>query len=132
MSSYRGRRQSNYGGRTFKRSLQPTRATHARSNELRLVGGRWAINGQQSTLESHVEAAKVRALDTFEKPEQAKSLDLEKLATEVPDVNNPNKINYWTEREGYMIYLEGWCDKCFAGTGIGKYETQKKLTTQKT
>ncbi len=51
----------------------------------------------------------------------------ESLAAEVPDVDDPNLINYWKTVDDRQIYLEGWCDKCFAGTGIGKYETQAKI-----
>lgn len=52
---------------------------------------------------------------------------LEKLAMEVPDVDDPREINYWREIEDRVYYIEGWCEQCYAGTGLGSYETEKKI-----
>jgi hypothetical protein len=57
----------------------------------------------------------------------AARIDLQALAEEVPDVNNPSRINYWKTVDDKQVYLEGWCNRCFAGTGIGEYETQEKI-----
>lgn len=44
---------------------------------------------------------------------------VKKIVSEVPDVDDPAKINYWlTKDDDYKVYLEGWSDKCLAGTGF--------------
>lgn len=53
------------------------------------------------------------------------------LASEVPDVDDPRLINYWKIVDDKQVYIEGWCSKCFAGTGLGEYETQGKLNYAK-
>lgn len=47
---------------------------------------------------------------------------LRELIDEVPDVDDPIQINYWLRRGDEEIYLEGWCDRCLAGTGFPKME----------
>ncbi|MFQ6064277.1 MAG: hypothetical protein ACE5L6_02260, partial [Candidatus Bathyarchaeia archaeon] len=56
-----------------------------------------------------------------------RQIDLRALANEVPDVDDPARINYWKTIDNKQIYLEGWCDKCYAGTGIGYYQTDAKI-----
>lgn len=48
--------------------------------------------------------------------------ELDELIDDVPDVNRPSNINYWVKRGDEHIYLEGWCDKCLAGTGFPPME----------
>lgn len=47
---------------------------------------------------------------------------LQELIDEVPDVNDPDIINYWVKVDGTMVYLEGWCDKCLISTGFPTIE----------
>lgn len=47
---------------------------------------------------------------------------LKKLIDTVPDVDDPSKINYWVTVGDKEIYLEGWADKCLAGTGFPPME----------
>jgi len=44
---------------------------------------------------------------------------LKELIEGVPDENDPDVINYWKDiGGGKLVYLEGWCDECLAGTGF--------------
>ncbi|KKK58419.1 hypothetical protein LCGC14_3044620, partial [marine sediment metagenome] len=43
---------------------------------------------------------------------------IDKLIEAVPDVNDTLAINYWVDMGDKAVYLEGWCDKCLAGTGF--------------
>lgn len=43
---------------------------------------------------------------------------IDNLIEEVPDKNDTFAINYWRDMNGKKVYLEGWCDKCLAGTGF--------------
>ncbi|MGQ9545934.1 MAG: hypothetical protein ACUVTR_02045 [Dehalococcoidia bacterium] len=52
---------------------------------------------------------------------------LRKLISDVPDVNDPSKINYWVKVDDKEVYLEGWCDKCLAGTGYPPMEAGETL-----
>jgi hypothetical protein len=47
---------------------------------------------------------------------------IEKAIDAVPDVKDPGKINYWQTIGDEEIYLEGWSDKCLAGTGFPTME----------
>lgn len=49
-------------------------------------------------------------------------LKLRELIDEVPDVNDPDVLSYWVEVDDNTVYLEGWCDKCLAGTGFPSIE----------
>jgi len=52
------------------------------------------------------------------------------LIEEVPDKNDTRAINYWRDLGDKKVYLEGWCDKCLAGTGfpsIGEGEWDEKI-----
>lgn len=53
-----------------------------------------------------------------EHPQEITMEEIKKLVDEVPDVNDPAKINYWVAKDGILIYLEGWSDACLAGTGF--------------
>ncbi len=87
--------------------------------------------GQEVEVEKygeHYNSCPKRQASTPQEQSSNKGLvDYEAIASEVPDTNNPAKINYWLDIGKYKVYVEGWCDKCFAGTGIGEYETQAKL-----
>lgn len=48
--------------------------------------------------------------------------EIERLINEVPDTTNTRRINYWKRLNDEVIYLEGWCDKCLAGTGFPPME----------
>lgn len=48
--------------------------------------------------------------------------ELQRLISEVPDTTNTRRINYWKKLNDEVIYLEGWCDKCLAGTGFPPME----------
>lgn len=55
---------------------------------------------------------------------------IKQLIDEVPDVNDPTGVNYWVEVDDELVYLEGWCDECLAGTGfppIGGGEWDQKI-----
>lgn len=43
---------------------------------------------------------------------------LKELIDNVPDIDDPARINYWVELDDYLVYLEGWSDECLAGTGF--------------
>ncbi len=51
--------------------------------------------------------------------EQAK---IDSLIERVPDKNDTREINYWEDMNGKKVYLEGWIDKCLAGTGFPPME----------
>ncbi len=56
--------------------------------------------------------------------------ELQRLISEVPDTDDTMQINYWKRVNDEVIYLEGWCDKCLAGTGyppMERGETALKL-----
>ncbi len=53
-------------------------------------------------------------------PPVAPVTDLTTHARDIPDVNNPDRVNYWKTVGGKEVYYEGWCDKCLAGTGFPK------------
>lgn len=53
-----------------------------------------------------------------EHPQEITMDEIKKLVDEVPDVNDPAKINYWVAKDDILIYLEGWSDDCLAGTGF--------------
>lgn len=40
----------------------------------------------------------------------------------VPDKNDTRAINYWQDMGDKKVYLEGWIDKCLAGTGFPPME----------
>lgn len=44
------------------------------------------------------------------------------LIERVPDENDPLAINYWQDMDDKKVYLEGWIDKCLAGTGFPPME----------
>lgn len=53
---------------------------------------------------------------------------LGEIIRQVPDVNDTVRINYWVRQGDDYIYLEGWCDKCLAGTGFprkGRLDDEK-------
>ncbi|GAJ24273.1 unnamed protein product, partial [marine sediment metagenome] len=43
---------------------------------------------------------------------------VDEFIEEVPDKNDTRAINYWRDLGDKKVYLEGWCDKCLAGTGF--------------
>jgi len=43
---------------------------------------------------------------------------LDRLINQVPDKNDTGAINYWVNWGDKKVYLEGWIDKCLAGTGF--------------
>lgn len=47
---------------------------------------------------------------------------IDRLIEEVPDSDDPLEINYWQGMAGKKVYLEGWTDKCLAGTGFPPME----------
>jgi len=47
---------------------------------------------------------------------------LQELIDDVPDVDDPSKINYWIKETDYWGYLEGWSDACLTGTGFPPIE----------
>lgn len=53
-------------------------------------------------------------------PEEKAQID--KFINEVPDENDTVAINYWLDWGDKWVYLEGWCDKCLAGTGFPSIE----------
>ncbi len=61
------------------------------------------------------------------KQTRASKAQLEKLIDDVPDANNPAAINYWVTVGDEEVYLEGWCDKCLAGTGYPPMEGGETL-----
>lgn len=56
---------------------------------------------------------------TFNSREKAQ---IDKFIDEVPDKNDTRAINYWLVWGERHVYLEGWIDKCLAGTGFPKME----------
>lgn len=49
--------------------------------------------------------------------------EIQKLIEDVPDENDTGLINYWKYLpRNRIVYLEGWCDKCLAGTGLPPME----------
>lgn len=65
-----------------------------------------------------------------EGPREITTDEIRRLVDEVPDVDDPEEINYWVERGDFVVYLEGWSDKCLAGTGFPPMEeggTTRKL-----
>lgn len=55
---------------------------------------------------------------------------VDRLIEAVPDENDVFAINYWRDMGDKRVYLEGWCDKCLAGTGfptIGRGEWDEKI-----
>lgn len=53
-----------------------------------------------------------------------------KYIKEIPDINNPSKMSKWVKEKDDYVYIEGFCDKCLAGTGFPKMKnggTQQKL-----
>lgn len=53
-------------------------------------------------------------------PEEKAKID--ELIEDVPDENDTMEINYWVGFNGEFVYLEGWIDKCLAGTGFPEME----------
>lgn len=47
---------------------------------------------------------------------------IERFMNEVPDKNDTMAINYWLDWGDKKVYLEGWIDKCLAGTGFPPME----------
>lgn len=47
---------------------------------------------------------------------------IDDLIESVPDKNDPLAINYWRDMDDKKVYLEGWIDKCLAGTGFPPME----------
>lgn len=47
---------------------------------------------------------------------------LKELIDDVPDVDDPDEINYWQAMDDKQVYLEGWSDQCLAGTGFPPIE----------
>ncbi len=43
---------------------------------------------------------------------------IDELIEAVPDKNDTVAINYWTDMGDKRVYIEGWIDKCLAGTGF--------------
>jgi len=43
---------------------------------------------------------------------------IDKLIKAVPDKNDTAAINYWVDIGDKIVYIEGWIDKCLAGTGF--------------
>lgn len=63
------------------------------------------------------------ALVTHERVSRELLMEVERLIEEVPDENDPDVINYWRFlSDKYIVYLEGWCDECLAGTGFPPME----------
>jgi hypothetical protein len=82
-----------------------------------------------TTLDSYLERAraKMTLFPNAEKTHHSNDEPLKSFADEVPDVNDPNRINYWKTIDGKQVYMEGWSEKCYAGTGLGEYDTEGKL-----
>lgn len=59
------------------------------------------------------------AKSTFNSQEKAQ---IDKFINEVPDKNDTRAINYWLDWGDRKVYLEGWIDKCLAGTGFPPME----------
>lgn len=81
-----------------------------------------------------VEAQRRQAAGEFLTQRQQRLLaeqeEVEALILGVPDVNDPDLINYWRQVGDKWIYLEGWADACLAGTGFPPMEeggTSEKL-----
>lgn len=55
------------------------------------------------------------AESTFNPQEKA---HIDSLIEAVPDKNDTGAINYWRDWGDRKVYLEGWIDKCLAGTGF--------------
>ncbi len=53
--------------------------------------------------------------------------EIQNLAEQVPNIDDPAKINYWKKIGDKQIYIEGWCDECYAGTGLDEYDAQGKI-----
>lgn len=49
-------------------------------------------------------------------------LKIRELIDQVPDEDDPDILSYWVEVDDKMVYLEGWSDKCLAGTGFPPME----------
>jgi len=47
---------------------------------------------------------------------------IDRFINEVPDKNDTMAINYWLDWGDRKVYLEGWIDKCLAGTGFPPME----------
>jgi len=61
-------------------------------------------------------------------PEEKAKID--ELIGNVPDKNDTSAINYWVDFDDKIVYLEGWIDKCLAGTGfpgIGEGDWDAKI-----
>jgi ribosomal protein S27AE len=56
---------------------------------------------------------------TFNSQEKAA---IEGFINKVPDRNDTGAINYWLDWGDRKVYLEGWIDKCLAGTGFPKMD----------
>ena len=52
----------------------------------------------------------------------AEKAKIDDLIEGVPDKNDTRAINYWRDMDDKKVYLEGWCDKCLAGTGFPPME----------
>jgi len=59
------------------------------------------------------------APSTFNTQEKAQ---IDRFINEVPDKNDTRAINYWLDWGDRKVYLEGWIDKCLAGTGLPPME----------
>lgn len=53
-------------------------------------------------------------------PQEKAQIDL--FINGVPDKNDTMAINYWRDWGDRKVYLEGWIDKCLAGTGFPPME----------
>lgn len=59
------------------------------------------------------------ASSTFNTREKAQ---IDRFINEVPDKNDTRAINYWLDWGDRKVYLEGWIDKCLAGTDFPPME----------
>ena len=82
-----------------------------------------------TTLDSYLERARARMtlVPNVKKTHHSNDEPFKSLASEVPDVDDPNRINYWKTIGDKQVYIEGWSSKCFAGTGLGEYEAEGRL-----
>ncbi len=58
-------------------------------------------------------------------------IDFQKIANSIPDSDIPNEIIQMFELCDKMVYVEGWCDRCFSNYGVEEDDIDSKIEIAK-
>jgi len=76
----------------------------------------------------------MRQIKMFEEFKHSCEIDFQKIADMTPDSDFPSETCQLFSECGKMVYVEGWCDRCFSNDDVDEddRETMVKLAKERT